>query len=83
MFDAEYGVNPREEFVIYYSDGSKEVLNPQMQDDYEQVIHHISVCFENKKKSELLDITSSIQAINIKDAVLESLVVQRFIHIGE
>ncbi len=72
-FDAEYGMNTREEFVIYYSDGSKEVLNPQMKDDYEQVIHHISDCMKNKKKSEFLDITSAIQAIKIKDAVLKSL----------
>jgi hypothetical protein len=62
-FDAEYGVNTREEFVICYSDRSKEVLNPQMKDDYEQVILHISDCLENKKKSKFLDIASTILEI--------------------
>lgn len=72
-FDAEYGTNTREEFAAYYSDGSKEVLTPQMKDDYEQVIHHIKDCLECNKKSELLDITSAIQAIKIRDAVFKSL----------
>jgi UDP-N-acetylglucosamine 3-dehydrogenase len=81
-FDAEYGINTREEFVIYYSDGSKEVLNPQMKDDYEQVILHIKDCLEHNKKSEFLDITSAIQVIKIKDAVLRSLEAKKSIHIG-
>lgn len=66
-FDAEYGINTREEFVIYYSDGSKEVLSPPIiKDDYEQVIHHIKDCLENNKKSEFLDISSAIQVIKDK-----------------
>ncbi len=72
-FDAEYGINTREEFVIYSCDGTKEVLNPQMKDDYEQVILHMKDCLENNKKSEFLDIESAMQGIKIKDAVLKSL----------
>ncbi|XOK61710.1 Gfo/Idh/MocA family protein [Paenibacillus elgii] len=72
-FDAEYGTNTREEFAIYYRDGSKEVLTPQMKDDYEQVLHHIKDCLDHNKKSKFLDITSAIQAIKIRDAVFKSL----------
>lgn len=72
-FDAEYGIDTREEFVIYHHDGSKEVLQPQMKDDYEQVIEHIKDCLENNQKSKFLDITSAIQVIKIKDAVFKSL----------
>ncbi len=53
-------------------DDSKEVLNPQMKDDYEQVIHHIKDCMEHNKKSEYLDVTSAIQVIKIRDAVFKS-----------
>lgn len=82
-FDAEYGINTREEYVIYYSDGSKEVLSPPIiKDDYEQVIHHIKDCLENNKKNEFLDISSAIQVIKIKDAVLKSLETKKCIQIS-
>lgn len=81
-FEAEYGINTTEEFVIYHNDGSKEVLNPQMMDDYEQVIHHIKDCLEHDKKSEFLDITSAIQVMKIQDAVFKSLESKKPIHIN-
>lgn len=80
--DTEYGINTREEFVIYHNDGSKEVLTPQMKDDYEQVILHIKDCLENNKKSEFLDLASAIQVIKIKDAVLKSLETNKSIYIS-
>lgn len=81
-FDAEYGINTREEFVIYFCDGTKEVFNLQMKDDYEQVILHIMDCLENNKKSEFLDIESAIQVIKIKDTVFKSLEAKKSIQIG-
>lgn len=69
--------------MIYYSDGSIEVLSPPIiKDDYEQVIHHIKDCLENNKKSEFLDISSAIQVIKIKDAVLKSLETKKCIQIS-
>lgn len=81
-FNAEYGINTREEFVIYHNDGNKAVLTPQMKDDYEQVILHIKNCLENNKKSEFLDLASAIQVIKIKDAVLKSLETNKSIYIS-
>ncbi|MEC0090207.1 Gfo/Idh/MocA family protein [Paenibacillus macquariensis] len=82
-FDAQYGEHTKEEFVIYYNDGSKEVLNPQMKDDYEEVIKHIMHCIENNEKSSYLDISSAIEAIKIKNAVLRSLEAKQFVRIGQ
>lgn len=81
-FDAEYGINTTEKFVIYHGDGDIEVLNPKMKDDYEQVIHHIKYCLEHDKKSEFLDITCAIQVMKIQDAILKSLDAKKPIHIN-
>ncbi|WP_058302985.1 Gfo/Idh/MocA family protein [Gorillibacterium timonense] len=81
-FDAEYGMDSKEEFVLYHSDGTKEVLTPQMQDDYEQVILHLKDCLEQGKKSEHLDMEAAMDVMKIRDAVLKSLEAKKPILLG-
>lgn len=77
-FAGEYGDTSKEEFVIYYNDGSNELLNLEVKDDYEEVIKHILYCMENNERSKFLNITSAIESMKIKSAILRALVSKKF-----
>ncbi|MEO3946276.1 Gfo/Idh/MocA family oxidoreductase [Gorillibacterium sp. CAU 1737] len=81
-FDAEYGMESKEEFAFFHADGTKEVLRPVMKDDYEQALRHVLECLEGNHASPLIDLSAALQAIKVKDAVLASLAEQQAVIIG-
>ncbi|PZE22261.1 hypothetical protein CBW46_000205 [Paenibacillus xerothermodurans] len=61
--------------------GAKRIVEPEMKDDYEEVLKHVRDCIEKNEKSRYLDICQAIDAMRIKQAVLHSLAAKSFVSI--
>ncbi|WZX99979.1 hypothetical protein NSQ26_11900 [Bacillus sp. FSL W7-1360] len=71
--EAAYAEETKERLVLYRNDGSETLLNPEVKDDYEEVIKHVRHCLDNGVKSDLLDVTQAMASLKMKDRILESL----------
>ena len=73
-FDALYHEGfEKEEFNIIANNKSRELIELDAQNEYEEVLKHILKCLQCGVKSELIDIDNAIQGVKLKEMILKSL----------
>jgi len=72
-FNAKYGNETQEDFNIYFANGENKKLNIPGSNDYEEVLLHIKHCLKNNIKSELIDISNTIETQSIIERINSQL----------